>query len=128
MNVGQRIQDRRKALKMSVEDLANKIGKSRATVYRYENGDIEKLPLDVLMPIAKALHVKPEYLMDWEEDDENNKQEEYYLDPEAARLAQKLFDDPNIHALLDAAEDSKPENIAMVADLLNRLKGTNIDG
>lgn len=40
MNVGQRIQERRKELKMSVETLANKIGKSRATVYRYENGDI----------------------------------------------------------------------------------------
>ena len=48
MNVGQRIQERRKELKMSVETLANKIGKSRATVYRYENGDIEKLPLDGL--------------------------------------------------------------------------------
>lgn len=39
IKVGQRIKDRRKALKMSADELGAKIGKNRATVYRYENGD-----------------------------------------------------------------------------------------
>ena len=51
---------------MTVDELANKIGKNRATVYRYENTDIESLPLSVLEPLAKALKTTPAFLMGWE--------------------------------------------------------------
>ena len=68
IKVGQRIKDRRKALKMSADELGAKIGKNRATVYRYENGDIENLPIEMLNPIAEALQTSPQYLMGWESD------------------------------------------------------------
>ena len=48
MDVGARIKQRRIELKISADELADKIGKSRATVYRYENGDIENMPTTVL--------------------------------------------------------------------------------
>ena len=67
MNVGERIKNRRKELGMTVDDLAKKVGKSRATIYRYENGSIEKLPTDVLVPFAEALDLDPDYLMGWSE-------------------------------------------------------------
>jgi transcriptional regulator with XRE-family HTH domain len=57
---------RRKALGMSAECIANKLGVSPATIYRYENGDIEKVPGDRLAPIADALDTTPAYLMGWE--------------------------------------------------------------
>lgn len=66
MTVGKRIKERRQELKMSADELANKLGKNRATIYRYERGDIENLPLDVLDPLAKALNTTPQYLMGWE--------------------------------------------------------------
>lgn len=65
MITGERIKHRRKELGMSVDDLAEKVGKSRATIYRYENGEIEKLPTDVLEPIADALLTTPGYLAGW---------------------------------------------------------------
>jgi transcriptional regulator with XRE-family HTH domain len=68
MTVGQRIQQRRKELDMSAAELGRRIGKNRATIFRYENGDIEKLPVDVLKPIAEALLTTPEALMGWEEE------------------------------------------------------------
>lgn len=68
IKVGQRIKDRRKALKMSADELGAKIGKNRATVYRYENGDIENLPIEMLNPIAEVLQTSPQYLMGWESD------------------------------------------------------------
>ena len=70
MTVGQRIQQRRKELEMSAAELGRKIGKNRATIFRYENGDIEKLPVDVLKPIAEALLTTPESLMGWEEQEQ----------------------------------------------------------
>lgn len=68
MNIGNRIKERRKALGMTVDDLAYEIGKNRTTVYRYENGNIENLPTSVLDPLAKALYTTPEYLIGWNDD------------------------------------------------------------
>lgn len=63
MTVGNRIKKRRKDLQMSVDELATKLNKNRATIYRYEKGEIENLPLDVLEPLAEALDTTPQYLM-----------------------------------------------------------------
>lgn len=65
MNIGDRIKIRRKHLKMSADELAKRLGKDRSTIYRYEKGDIENLPLEILQPIAKVLETTPEYLMGW---------------------------------------------------------------
>jgi transcriptional regulator with XRE-family HTH domain len=68
MTVGQRIKLRRKEMGISADELGKRIGKNRATVFRYENGDIEKLPIDILKPIAEALLTTPQFLMGWGED------------------------------------------------------------
>ena len=72
MNIGQRIKERRKELKISADELGKRLGKDRSTIYRYEKGDIENLPLDILEPIAAALSTTPQYLMGWAEVQKNN--------------------------------------------------------
>lgn len=67
MTIGKRIKNRRIALGISADDLAEKLGKNRATIYRYENDEIEKLPTIALEKLAVALHTTPAYLMGWEE-------------------------------------------------------------
>lgn len=71
MDIGNRIKQRRINLDMTAEELAYKIGKSRATIYRYENGDIENMPTTVLEPLAQALFTTPAYLMGWDDDPED---------------------------------------------------------
>lgn len=68
MTKGERIKARREALGLSVGELASRINKNRATIYRYENGDIEDMPITVLEPLAKALNTTPAYIMGWEEE------------------------------------------------------------
>lgn len=68
MTVGDRIKQLRKEKGISVDKLAEMIGKDRATVYRYESKDIEKMPTSVLEPLARALGTTPAKLMGWEED------------------------------------------------------------
>lgn len=70
MTIGDRIKLRRKELGMSADKLGEVIGKNRATVFRYENGDIERMPIDVIEPIAEALLTTPAFLMGWEDDNE----------------------------------------------------------
>lgn len=72
MNVGERIRERRKELNISVDELAKRLNKNRTTVYRYEKGDIENLPIDVLDPLAKALETTPAYLMGWDIEKNND--------------------------------------------------------
>lgn len=67
MTTGQRMKSRRKAIGLSAERVAEALGISPATIYRYENGDIEKIPIDRLEKIAKAIGTSAAYLMGWED-------------------------------------------------------------
>lgn len=67
MTTGERMKFRRKELGLSADEVAVALNVSRATIFRYEKGDIEKLPGSALEPLAKALHTTPAYLMGWEE-------------------------------------------------------------
>lgn len=65
MTTGKRIRDRRQELGLSVPELAAKLGKNRATVYRYESDEIESVPANVIRELADALDTTPAYLMCW---------------------------------------------------------------
>lgn len=69
MTIGQRIKQRREELGLTVSDVAKRLGKHRATVYRYESDDIEKLGIDVLEPLAVVLRTTPAALMGWADED-----------------------------------------------------------
>ena len=63
LNIGQRIRKRRKELKMSVDELARRVGKDRSTIYRYENGEIGNMPLELVAPMVEALEMSPQELL-----------------------------------------------------------------
>lgn len=67
MTIGERIKLRRKELGLTVDQIAEKLNKNRATIYRYESDDIESLPITIIKPLARALNVTPAWLMGWEE-------------------------------------------------------------
>lgn len=75
--------------------------------------------VEKLQKIADYFGVPITYFTDVEESEQ---QPQYYVNAETAALAQKLLTDPHYRILFDAAEDSKPEDLQMVADLLRRLK------
>ena len=114
MNIGVRIKQRRKDLKISADELAHRLGKNRATVYRYENGDIENLPLDILEPIAKAHDTTPAYLMGWEE--------QIQKDPvgTAERHFEILMDEDFVDLFDDFKKLNKKER-KVVADLIHSM-------
>lgn len=68
MTVGERIKERRLAAGKSAEEVAEALGRNRATVYRYESNEIENLPARVLVPLAEVLDTTPAYLMGWTDD------------------------------------------------------------
>ena len=73
MTTGERMKQRRKEIGLSAEKVAERLGVSPATIYRYEKGDIEKVPVDIFAELAKILQTTPAYLMGWEEKTEPKK-------------------------------------------------------
>ncbi len=64
--LGERIKKLRTERGLSLGQLADSIGTSRQTVFRYENGTITNIPTEKLEGLAHALGVSPSQLMGWE--------------------------------------------------------------
>ena len=90
VTTGDRIRNRRKELGLSVDQLADSLGKNRATIYRYESDEIENMSINILIPLSKVLKCTPAYLMGWEESPEN---EEPKIDTIAAHALRDLTDE-----------------------------------
>lgn len=117
MTIGERIKSRRIELGLSQEELALKCGyKSRSSVNKIELA--RDLPLHKVTLFAKALDVTPAYLMGWTDPEP----EPYYLDPEAAQIAQEIFEKPELRVLFDAAKDVKPEDLQIVQGMIDALR------
>lgn len=61
--IGARMKARRMELDISAAVLAERISLSKATIHRYENGDIRNIKLPVVESIARELRVNPLWLI-----------------------------------------------------------------
>lgn len=91
----------------------------------FANGSLaksdEKIQSWRLKAIADYFGVTIEYLLTGE-------QSMYYTNPETAKIAQELYDDPNLRMLFDAAKDCPPDQLQLAARMLQIFKGSNPDG
>lgn len=65
--IGARIRQARKEYQLSLKEVAEAVGVEVSTISRYETGAFERIKLPVLIGIANALHVSPEWLT-WKTD------------------------------------------------------------
>lgn len=101
MSIGQRIKIMRKRQGLSIDDLAYRLGKNRTTLYRYENGDIENLPLGILDSLANALNTTPAYLMGWETSNEIDMQGYTEINENEIRQVSKWFEEFGMNVFND---------------------------
>lgn len=111
MSTAERMKARRKELDINAETVAERLGVSPATIYRYEKGDIEKMPLDVLNPLAEVLHTTPAYLMGWTE----NPYEEADAAPTRASVTAKLEGILKQAGYLTVDESLTPELLSSIS-------------
>lgn len=104
-----------------IKDVSEATGIRAGVFSDWKNGRYTP-KIDKLMLIAQHFGVSLEYLTNGE------KAEKYYLNEKTAEIAQKVFDDPNLRLLFDAAQDVDPENIRLAAEMLLRFKETNPNG
>lgn len=85
----------------------------------FSNGYIRRLtkgtmPADKLDKVAKYLGVSVTYLMTGNEG--------YYLDPDAAEMAQAMFDDPDMRILFDAKRTLSPEKFHKIVGIITAFR------
>ena len=75
---------------------------------------LKAIPSGRLQEIAEYLNVSVNELLG-----EGGK---YYLNPETAEIAQRIYEDRELRALFDAARDASPEDLQTVHTMLKALK------
>ena len=116
-NKGDKIKNLRIQNKMTLEEVGNRIGVSKQTLYKYENNIITNIPSDKIEGLAKIFNVSPALIMGW-----NDAPKEYYIDPEVSKYAQAVKDNPNLRILFDASKDMSKDDIDFVVNMIEGLK------
>lgn len=127
MEVKEIIKQRRIELGYSMKDLAEKVGVSEATISRWESGDIANMKRDKIKTLAQALRISPAIIMEWGDVQTFAHPNEYY-DNETLEMAQALYDNPDLRALMKAAMSVNKDSISSLTQLLYTMKETNPDG
>ena len=122
MNTVERVKMICKERKIPLSRLERECGFSNGYIGQLRKGSI---PDDRLLKIANYLGMTVDQLTGVQTDAQSDG---YYVNEDTARTAQQIFEDPYLRILFDAAQDSRPEDLQMAADLLKRLKKTNPDG
>ena len=71
MTKGERIIKLREKRGLSQVELADSIGVSKQTMYKYENDIITNIPSDKIELMAQSLRSTPSYIMGWEDEEGN---------------------------------------------------------
>ncbi|MCL2086451.1 MAG: helix-turn-helix domain-containing protein [Oscillospiraceae bacterium] len=66
MELKDKLKNRRKELKLTLEDIGRAVGVSAATISRWESGDIENMRRDRIVLYAKVLNAPIGFIMDGE--------------------------------------------------------------
>lgn len=100
-------------------ELSNILGVSPSTVNKWlfkksvpRMGVIEKLSAYFGVPKSYFL-----------ENDADMEKQRYYLNHETARLAQEVYDNPDLRILFDASRHLTPEDIRFVVEMVKKMKG-----
>lgn len=110
---------------MTQDELAQKVGyTSRSSINKIEAGKVD-LSQSKIIEFASALGVTPAQLMGWRDIDgdalDNDANENYYHDPDAAALADMIKDNPRYRVLFEASRDLSKENIDFVIKMIENL-------
>lgn len=104
------------------EEMAKKLGVSKSTISMYENGNREP-DFETLEAIADLFNVDMNYLYGRQSNASKNlPTAAYYLDDEAAVLAQEIYENPELRMLMDASRKVSKEDLQFVVDMIKRLK------
>ena len=106
-------------------ELAEKLGVSKSTISMYENGN-RKPDYESLEHIADFFNVDMDFLTA-RTSEQTSDEDHYYINPETRRLAQEIYQNPDLRILFDASRNLEPDDIQAVANMIKQFKGKSED-
>ena len=105
-------------------DVSRGTGISSSVFSDWKKGRYD-LKYDKLQKIAEFLGVTTDQLAGVQQDEQP---EGYYIDKDAADIAQAMYERPGLRALMDASRQIGDEDLQLLIDMATRFKETNPDG
>lgn len=98
---------------MTQEDLARATGLTKSAIGMYEAG-LREPKFEVLEIFADYFNVDMNTLLD-----KKTPETGYYINPETAKIAQEIYDNPGKRALFDALRNAKPNTLLAIKTLID---------
>lgn len=120
---------------MTMEELAEKLNISKATVHKYEKGIIKNIPLDKLEAMSKIFSVPASYLTGWEDEDDylgEKAENEKYLRSIGREDLIEVYNDilknDNLVLLFDKAKNLSPKDLEQVLKIIDTFRKETDNG
>ena len=97
---------------ISIPKLEDRLNFGAGTISKWNKSSPS---IDKIRKIAEYFQVSIDYLLGIEN-------LSYYTNSETAKMAQEVYDNPDLRILFDASRDLRPEDIRFVIDMVNRMK------
>ena len=107
-----RLKELRKERHLTQDQFAKKMGVSRSTIGMYEQGQREP-EIDFITACAEFFNSSTDYLL--------GNESGYYENEKTARIAQQMFDDPQMRDLYDMKRNMRPEVFQAHYDMMKKL-------
>lgn len=114
MTLYERIETLRKSKNISQGKLKKELGFSNGSISKWKNSTPTT---ERLQKLADYFGVTVEYLLTGEEAES----EVYYTNPETARMAQEMFEDPDMRSLFDMKRNMEPDKFKAHVNFMREL-------
>lgn len=121
MSFNEALKKARKAKGLTQDDVAQALGTKNTTVSNWENG-VSRPDVDTLVSLCRLYGISPNDILEYYNDDLLDAEQHYYLDPEAAEIAQEVQQRPELKILFDASRKVSADDLELVINMIDRLK------
>ena len=118
MTIGERLYEIRKDKNFTRDYVHKHTGINDKLLFKYEKGIITNIPWDNIEVLCDFYGVSPKTVMGWDEEEAQG----YCLNPEVVKIAQEVYNNPELKILFEAAKNVAPEDIKAVADMMMRMR------
>ena len=120
------IRQLKKEKKMTSQKISDISGVPKSTIDKILVGTSKNPKLETLRVIANALECRMEDFLDNPVPEKTTTgQTDYYVSEEVSKMAQEIYDNPELHILFDASRKLNKDDILAVVDIVKRMKGYN---
>lgn len=121
MSFNEALKKARKAKGLTQDDVAQALGAKNTTISNWENG-VSRPDVDTLVLLCRLYEISPNDILEYYNDDLSDVVQRYYLDPEAAEIAQEVQQRPELKILFDASRKVSADDLELVINMIDRLK------